>query len=65
MKTNDLENELRNLKFTHLTESELALYEDRELDQSSRVRAEAHLKQCFVCRRQLESLREENNALKH
>jgi hypothetical protein len=63
MKTNDLENELRNLKFTHVTESELVLYEDKELDEVSRARVEAHLKQCFICKRQLELLREENEAL--
>jgi hypothetical protein len=63
MKTNDLENELRNLKFTHLTESELALYEGKELDEVSRTRVEAHLNQCFICKRQLELLREENEAL--
>lgn len=63
MKTDDLENELRNLKLTHLTESELAAYCDKELDQIGRARVEAHLKQCFICERQFELLREENAAL--
>lgn len=63
MKTDDLENELRNLKFTHLTESELAAYCDQELDRIGRARAETHLKQCFICERQLELLREESEAL--
>ena len=63
MKTDDLENELRNLKFTHLTESELAAYCDQEVDQIGRARVEAHVKKCFICERQLELLREENTAL--
>jgi len=63
MKTDDLENELRNLKFTHLNESELAAYCDQEVDQIGRARVEAHVKQCFICERQLELLREENAAL--
>src|SRR5205085_402441 len=58
-----LENELRNLKYLHLTESELAAYCDQELDQMRRARFEAHLKQCFICERQLRLLREENAAL--
>ena len=63
MKPDDLENELRNLKSTHLTESEMAAYCDQELDQIGRARAEVHLKQCFICERQLELLREETAAL--
>jgi len=63
MKTDDLENELRNLKSIHLTETELAAYCDQELDRTRRARAEAHLKQCFICERQLELLREESAAL--
>lgn len=65
MKTDDLENELRNLKLTHLTGSELASYCDQELDQIGRARAEAHLKQCFICERQLALLLEESAALSH
>ncbi len=63
MKTDDLENELRNLKFMHLTESELAAYCDQELDQIDHARVEAHLKQCFLCERELELYREESAAL--
>lgn len=63
MKTDDLENELRNLRFTHLTESELAAYCDKEHDQIGLARAEAHVKQCFICEKRLELLREENAAL--
>jgi hypothetical protein len=66
MKTNDLQkDELRNLKLTHLTESELAAYCDQELDQIGRARAEAHLKHCFICERQLELLQEESAALRN
>jgi hypothetical protein len=63
MKRDDLENELRNLKFTHMTESELAAYCDQQLDQIGRARVESHLKQCFICERQFELLREESAAL--
>jgi hypothetical protein len=63
MKTGDLENELRNLKFIHLTESELVAYCDQRLVHIHRARVEAHLKQCFICDRQLALLREENAAL--
>lgn len=63
MKTNDLEDELRNLTFRHATENELTAYCEQQLDQSNRLRLEAHLKQCFLCARQLELLREERAAL--
>lgn len=63
MKTDDLENELRNLKSIHLTESELVAYRDQELDPIPRARIEAHLKQCFICERLLKLLREEDAAL--
>ena len=64
MKRKELEYELRSLKFIHLTESELAAYCDNERDQIRRARMEAHLKQCFICERQLELLREESAALR-
>lgn len=63
MKTDELENELRNLKFRHLTEGELAAYCDQEIDQIGLAWAEAHVMQCFICERRLELLREENAAL--
>ncbi|HEX8088277.1 MAG TPA: hypothetical protein VF762_05460 [Blastocatellia bacterium] len=63
MKTDDLENELRNLKLIHLTESDLVAYCDQQLNRIRLARAEAHLKQCFICERRLALLREENAAL--
>ena len=63
MKTDDLEDELRSLKFAHLAEGELVAYCEQELDKISRARAEAHVKQCFICERRLELLREEKAAL--
>lgn len=63
MKTDDLENELRNLKFTHLTEPELAAYIDQQPDPLDHARMEAHLKQCFICERRLALLQEERAAL--
>lgn len=63
MAKNNLESELRNLKFTHLTESELDAYCDQELDQIGRARVEAHVKQCFICERHLALLLEESLAL--
>jgi hypothetical protein len=63
MKTDDLENELRNLKLTHLTESELTAYCDQQSDQIGRARMETHLNQCFICERRLALLQEERAAL--
>jgi hypothetical protein len=65
MKRKDMENELRNLRFTHLTESEMVDYCDEGRDQIRRASMEAHLKQCFICERQLEMLREESTALRN
>src|SRR5262245_35522743 len=63
MRTNDLENELRSLKLAHLTEGELVAYCDQITDQVQHARIEVHLKQCFICRRQVELLSEERLAL--
>lgn len=63
MKTDDLENELRNLRFAHLTEDELVAYCDQELDNIPRLRVEAHIRHCFICSRQLALLQEESAAL--
>ncbi|HJQ22279.1 MAG TPA: hypothetical protein VKA60_00095 [Blastocatellia bacterium] len=65
MKTNDLENKLRSLKLVHLTEGELADYCNQQLAPAARARAEAHLKQCFICEELLELLREEQDASTH
>ena len=63
MKTDDLKDKLRSLKLIHLTESALTAYCDQELDAASRALAEAHIKQCFICARKVELLREEDEAL--
>jgi putative zinc finger protein len=65
MSTNNLEEELRNLKFTHLTGGELAAYCDQELDPMRRARVEAHVKECFRCEKELALLLEESAALSH
>lgn len=65
MSTNNLEDELRNLKFTHLTVGELAAYCDQELDPMRRARVEAHMKECFRCEKELALLLEESGALSH
>lgn len=65
MKRKDLEKELRSLKSTHLTESELIAYCEEEPDQIRRARMEAHLKQCFICERKLKLLREESALLRN
>src|ERR1044071_280261 len=65
MNRKELEYELRSLKFIHLAESELAAYCDNERDQIRRARMEAHLKQCFICERQLELLRKESAVLRN
>src|SRR6185369_12610265 len=59
----DLENELRNIMLRHLSESELTAYCEEGLAPMRRARVEAHLKQCFICERQLALLREEVAAL--
>lgn len=64
MKTDDVENELRNLKNIHLTESDLAAYCDQELDVMRRARMTAHLKQCFICEQELALWQEEGAALR-
>jgi hypothetical protein len=58
-----MENELRNLKLTHMTETELVAYCDHELNPLQHALVEAHVKQCFICERRVELLREENAAL--
>jgi hypothetical protein len=63
MKDDDLENELRNLRHIHLTETEMVAYWDQELDQMRRTRVEAHAKECFICKRQLALSQEEHAAL--
>jgi putative zinc finger protein len=63
MSTNNLEDELRNLRFAHLTEAELAAYCDQELDPMNRARVEAHVKECFRCEKELALLLEESAAL--
>jgi hypothetical protein len=64
MKPDDLESEMRNLRLIHASESELALYCDHQLDQLTHARVEAHVKQCFICERDLELLQEESEALR-
>lgn len=63
MKPDDLENELRDLKLTHLTASELAAYCYQQPDQIGRARMEAHIKHCFICERRLALLQEDRAAL--
>lgn len=63
MKTDDLEKELRDLKFIHLSEAELAAYCDQKPEPMVRARMEAHLRQCFICARRLALLEEERAAL--
>jgi hypothetical protein len=63
MNRNDLENELKNARFCHLTQAELVSYCDQELDNFSLARADAHLKLCLICDRRLSFLKEERAAL--
>ncbi len=65
MSRNNLEDELRNLKFTHVTDSERVAYCDQELDPMRRARVEAHVKECFRCEKELALLLEESAALSH
>jgi anti-sigma factor RsiW len=59
MMADDLENDLRDLRFRHLSEIELTAYCEGELAPMRRARVEAHLKHCFICERELALLREE------
>jgi len=52
----NLEDDLRNLKFAHLTRDELDAYCDDSLDELNRARVEEHLKQCLSCSKQLSLL---------
>jgi hypothetical protein len=63
MKQSDPENELKNVRFDHLTQAELGSYCDQELDRLGLARAEAHLKLCLICDRRLTYLKEERAAL--
>ncbi len=63
MKTDDLEKKLQDLKRAHLTENEMAAYCNQQLATAARARADAHLKQCFLCTELLALRREEYDAL--
>jgi hypothetical protein len=63
MKLDDLEMELRNLKFQHLTEEELVSCYEERLDEVGQARALAHLKLCLICDRRLTLLKEETRAI--
>lgn len=63
MKLDDLEKELRNLKFRHLTEEELVSCHEQRLDEVGQARVLAHLKLCLICDRRLTLLKEERKAL--
>ena len=64
MKPDDLQSKLRGLKFTHVTQDELAAYSDHELNQIGCARVESHIRGCFICQRELDLLREESLALR-
>lgn len=59
----NLEDDLRNLKFAHLTRDELDAYCDDSLDALTRARVEEHAKQCSACSSKLSLLMEEGAAL--
>ena len=53
MSENDLENDLTNAKYRHLTKVEIGSYRDKKLDGITLALAEAHFKLCPVCERRL------------
>ena len=55
---NDVEEELKNLKLIHLTESELISSYEHLQDKLTQARVDAHLKLCFICDRRLQLIRE-------
>jgi len=58
----NLEDDLRNLKFAHLTRDELDAYSEDRLDALNRTRVEAHLEQCLSCSKKLSLLMGEDAA---
>jgi hypothetical protein len=65
MSFEDLEKNLKGVKFAHLTEEELDAFCDRELDEIDMVRAEAHLGLCLICESQVEVLMAERAAMEN
>jgi hypothetical protein len=61
--SDNIENELREMKHVHLSEGEMIAYCDQELDHLHRARVEAHVEECFFCRRLLQQWQEDIGAL--
>ncbi|HST23399.1 MAG TPA: hypothetical protein VLR90_19955 [Blastocatellia bacterium] len=59
----DIINEYKNARSRHLTEDELDAYYYNKLNMAIRARADAHLKDCLRCNKQLADLREESAVL--
>jgi hypothetical protein len=62
MKLDDVENQLRSAKFSHLTEDELDSYHGQKLDTANHARADAHLKLCLICEHRLQLLGEKSTS---
>ena len=63
MEQEDIETALNAARLEHLTEQELDAFLDLSLDRVATARAEAHLKICLICGRNLEMLRREASVL--
>jgi hypothetical protein len=65
MKIKDIEKNLKDAKFCHLTEKDLIVYLDRKLDKTLQTLAESHLQLCLICGRRLQLFEEERAALEN
>jgi hypothetical protein len=62
MKLEDVEKALKEAAYEHLTEEELDSFFERRLDKITKMRADAHLKMCLICAKQLDLLKQESEA---
>jgi hypothetical protein len=65
MKHDDLEDELKKMRFDHLTREEIVSYRDGKLNRTDLARVEAHLNLCLFCEKSLQLLQEELAALEN
>lgn len=59
----DIEQLLKDAKYTHLSEATLISYSDNQLDKVGLALADAHLSLCLICNRKLAFLKEDAEAL--
>lgn len=65
MESQDIEQVLKSTKFRHLPAETLLSYRDKELSEIELARADAHLRLCLICEKELDFLKEEQAALQN